>query len=167
MVRYTDAEELKWHNSLPSKRIAASVILRNKNGEILVVKPNYRDYWNLPGGVVEPNESPTEGVIRESKEEVGIVLQNSLLKLIAIDYIHERPDGRKDSIYFEFDGGTLSDDQIANIKLQESELDEFRFISVGDTGQFLSKWKSKRIQLALNANQPAILLEDGISTSSV
>lgn len=30
------------------------------------------DYWSIPGGVVEPGESPAEGAIREVSEETGI-----------------------------------------------------------------------------------------------
>lgn len=53
----SDEERESFHCSLPTNRMAAGCVLRNVAGEILVVKPTYKDYWELPGGAVEHDES--------------------------------------------------------------------------------------------------------------
>jgi mutator protein MutT len=39
----------------------------------------YSGYWGLPGGTVEPNETPTEAIIRELQEETGLDIFNMRL----------------------------------------------------------------------------------------
>lgn len=41
------------------------------NGKVLLLK-NERDEWELPGGKLEPNESPEQCAVREIKEEANI-----------------------------------------------------------------------------------------------
>ena len=38
----------------------------------------YPDMWDLPGGHVEANETPTDAVVREVQEELGVTLSGSL-----------------------------------------------------------------------------------------
>jgi 8-oxo-dGTP diphosphatase len=45
-------------------------------GRVLLVHHTYgRLNWELPGGLVEPGESPDEGATRELHEETGLVLE--------------------------------------------------------------------------------------------
>lgn len=44
----------------------------NQQGDVLCVRRNYPPYgWTTPGGRLEDNESPEEGVVREVFEETG------------------------------------------------------------------------------------------------
>jgi len=47
-------------------------IVRNADGDILLVRNSGATEWTTPGGMIEPNERPAESVIRELKEELGI-----------------------------------------------------------------------------------------------
>ncbi|MGH3806638.1 MAG: NUDIX domain-containing protein, partial [Pseudonocardiaceae bacterium] len=38
------------------KRVAAKAVMRDRVGRILLVNPTYKEYWDLPGGMVEANE---------------------------------------------------------------------------------------------------------------
>ena len=57
-----------------------SYILKDK--KLLLVKERADGLWTLPGGWVDVNESPSEAVIRETKEETGYEV--SALKLLAL-----------------------------------------------------------------------------------
>ena len=60
--------------------VVAAVVV--KDNSILLAKrknlPNIGD-WNLPAGFLELNEQPEEGVLRELREETGLVGKNPLL----------------------------------------------------------------------------------------
>lgn len=43
---------------MATPRVAAGVLIRDAAGRILLVKPTYKDGWEIPGGYVEPDESP-------------------------------------------------------------------------------------------------------------
>jgi 8-oxo-dGTP pyrophosphatase MutT (NUDIX family) len=59
----------------------------NDKEEILIVKPNYREDWLLPGGATEAEESPIECGVRETKEEIGVtILENELNKQDILPY---------------------------------------------------------------------------------
>jgi ADP-ribose pyrophosphatase YjhB (NUDIX family) len=52
--------------------IGAFALLLDDDSRVLCVKQNYPPHeWTLPGGRVEPNESPLAALHREIKEETG------------------------------------------------------------------------------------------------
>ncbi len=54
--RYHPAEGDKLLVATP--RVAAGVLFRDAAGRVLLVKPTYKDGWEIPGGYVERGESP-------------------------------------------------------------------------------------------------------------
>ena len=44
--------------TLPRKRMGAGVLLSDELGRVLLVEPTYKPSWEVPGGVVEADESP-------------------------------------------------------------------------------------------------------------
>jgi 8-oxo-dGTP diphosphatase len=109
-------------NARPARpTMSAAAVLANGDGEYLIVKPGYKDGWNLPGGGVDEGETPRQACRRELKEELGIDQTPGRLLLSA--YVHTA-DGAH--IYWVFDGGTLTTQQRQAIVLQESELTAFR-----------------------------------------
>ena len=99
---------------LPKKRMAVGALLRNASGQALIVNPAYRREWLIPGGAVELNESPRRAYFREVKEELGLCLPSN--GLLCVDY---RPaeDQKSECVHFIFDGGTLTDDLVKQIRL--------------------------------------------------
>lgn len=57
---------------MPALSIAAFAIIFNDKGQVLLCHRTDQDLWNLPGGGMHDNESPWDGVVRETMEEVGI-----------------------------------------------------------------------------------------------
>ena len=50
--------------------LAGNLIIRED--KILLVYRKDESHWEVPGGKVEEDESPTEAAIREAKEEIGV-----------------------------------------------------------------------------------------------
>ena len=51
---------------------AASAVVINNEGKILLHRRSDNDLWALPGGAMEIGESISESVVREVKEETGL-----------------------------------------------------------------------------------------------
>lgn len=54
-------------------RVSMKGLVRNENGEVLVVKETGRDWWDLPGGGMDHGEDIKQAIAREMKEEVNLV----------------------------------------------------------------------------------------------
>jgi mutator protein MutT len=59
-----------------------TLLALNKNNELLMMKRTDNHCWGVPGGMMEPGETPEETVIRETEEEIGVQPEN--LKLFGI-----------------------------------------------------------------------------------
>ncbi len=133
---------------LPRKTNSAGALLFNEQGELLVVKPNYKKTWNLPGGIIDKDESPAEACVREIKEELG--LDRNIDQLIYVQYM-KRIFNNHDSLRFIFWGGVVTEEEIENIVVQEDELTEYRFIEVKRSKDYLSKSISELVELSISA----------------
>ena len=60
-----------WYASLPVLYAAAAALITDTAGQVLLVKPNYRDHWTLPGGICEHAEPPTPPVPVKSARNSG------------------------------------------------------------------------------------------------
>ncbi len=133
----------RWaHKQLPKKRMAAGVLLFDERDRLLLVKPSYRDYWLVPGGIVENNEPPWQAARRETLEEVGLELDQ--LRLVAMDW-RSTDDRYDDSLHFLFDGGTLSADQQASIVCDGVEIIDHRFVSRDEAQKLLNSHLMRRV----------------------
>lgn len=145
-TRQTKAQKLAFVKSLPRKRIVAGMVAYH-GGRLLIVKPTYRDGWLLPGGVVEAGESPAACCIRETQEELGLVLP--IRRLLLVDHTADPGDGSGDSIQFWFGTDELSPAQLAQIALPDDELEAYRLVRPEDAGQFLSPRMAARLKILL------------------
>ncbi len=62
-------------------RIAA-VVFRNDNGDVLSVRKTGTDSFMMPGGKVEPGESPLDTAVREIAEELNLDLNPQRLEYL-------------------------------------------------------------------------------------
>lgn len=106
-------------STLSSKRSAAGVLFTDSGGRLLLVEPTYKKYWDLPGGMVEHNESPSEAASREVNEELG--LSGGVGRLLVVDYFPSQPQATE-ALMFVYDGGHLTTAVQARIQLQPDEL---------------------------------------------
>jgi 8-oxo-dGTP pyrophosphatase MutT (NUDIX family) len=156
--------DISYIASVTRVRAAAGVILQDQAGRVLVVHPTYKDVWEVPGGMVEPDESPADACTREVREELGLSLPTGAL--LCVDWVPASPpwDG---GLMFVFDGGVLTPDQIAAMRLCPDELDRFEFIEPGRLGEVLIPRLARRVAAAVAAiGRGGVYLEDGVATSS-
>ncbi|MVU77415.1 NUDIX domain-containing protein [Nocardia sp. ET3-3] len=52
--------------------VAVSALVRDGQGQILMIRRTDNDKYSIPGGGMEIGETPTQAVIREVEEETGI-----------------------------------------------------------------------------------------------
>ena len=144
--------------SLPRKRMGSGCLIFNPAGQLLLVKPNYKQGWEIPGGIVEDNESPGQCCIREVKEVVGLDVTD--LELLVVDY-NTYPDHKEktESLMFIFRGGEVSEDSIV---LDENDHEKFEFCDVSALDDYLTGPTLERVRLALMQAQAgkAVYSED-------
>lgn len=114
---------------LPRKVVAASVLVADAQRRILVVFDSFRQQWTLPGGLVDPDELPSDGAAREAAEEGGVdVTIGALLGI----FCHAHPD-RLHLVY----EGLLRSPTPRPIPLHPHEVDEARWIELDEASQML------------------------------
>lgn len=150
----TAQQTLDFFASLPRRRIGAGVLLTNGAGEVLMVEPDYKEYWEIPGGTVEAGEDPRYGCERECTEELGLDLTLGALLVIEHQF-HPEPYG--DSMLFVYDGGTLAEDAV--ITLPDAELLSYRFLPPDELESVTVVPLANRLRAALQARRAGTVVE--------
>jgi 8-oxo-dGTP pyrophosphatase MutT (NUDIX family) len=53
----------------------AAALIHDERGRLLLQEKSSGEGWGLPAGIVEPGESPADTVVREAREETGLVVR--------------------------------------------------------------------------------------------
>jgi 8-oxo-dGTP pyrophosphatase MutT (NUDIX family) len=123
---------------------------------LLILKPSYKEGWNLPGGVTDKFESPYQTVIRECKEETNLDIQ--IKELVLIDYIQETIDGHNfDHVEFYF---TAIAKSFTDIKIDNEEVIDYKFVDTTQAKEFLSENYYNRLQAVLRAKSYPVLFDN-------
>ncbi|WP_344891502.1 NUDIX hydrolase [Nonomuraea antimicrobica] len=146
----------EWYASLPTVHVSACMLLTDDADHVLLVKPNYRSYWAVPGGIVDDGEPPHLCAVREVGEELG--LQVRLGALLVVDWAPPLGDRPRPMMNFIFDGGIITDP--SRIRLQTDELDAAQFWPWDEAATKLPATTAARIPAARAArkNQQTIFL---------
>lgn len=126
-------------------RVAAGALIRNDAGEILLVKPTYKEGWEIPGGYVEPGESPKAACEREIREELGLDLEVG--QLAVVDWAPSEAEGDKILFIFVCDAPHLG-----RVSLPPSELAAARYQPVTLLESLLPARLARRVGAALRAS---------------
>ncbi len=132
---------------MATPRVAAGAVFFDARGRVLLVQPTYKPHWDVPGGYVEPGESPSAACVREIREELGIETQ--LGSLLVVDWAPNGDEG--DKLLFLFDGGDLAPEQAAQITLDPAELSAYAFTGQDRFDDLLIPRLSRRLHLAVEA----------------
>jgi 8-oxo-dGTP diphosphatase len=150
--------------TVPRIPASAGALIYDAAGRLLILKPNYKKGWTVPGGQVEADgESPWEACQRETFEECG--LQVGRGRLVCVDFLRPKPN-RPGGVRFLFDCGTFADDDLGTIRLSDDEIDKHRFVKLDEAVTLLSKPVRRRVAAATGVKR-CIYLEDGRPPSAV
>ncbi|WP_328787761.1 MULTISPECIES: NUDIX hydrolase [unclassified Streptomyces] len=137
--------------SRPKAVTAASVLFTGSDGRILLVQPAYgrSDRWNLPGGGIDSDlgEIPRAAARREVHEELGLDLAPG--RLLAVNWSHK--PGRPARIRFLYDGGVLDAPALARIRLDRTELLQWRTVTPAELPGLVKPALRRQITACLTA----------------
>ncbi|WP_433196477.1 NUDIX domain-containing protein [Nocardia sp. CA-107356] len=133
---------------------------------VLLVHPAEQGGWDIPGGIVEPGESPAAACHREIREELG--LDRPPQRLLVHDWAPKVDKGGKadkgDKILYIFDCGELGDESA--IELQHGELDRWQWARIDTIDTLVRPRSARRVWQAFRARMEghAVYLEHGEPT---
>lgn len=141
-----------WHESQPyarpvsdpsesfaTPRVAAGALFFDGQGRVLLVRPTYKDTWDVPGGYVERGESPAAACRRELREELG--LDRRPLRLLGVDWAPSASEG--DKLLFLFDCGHLGQSRVT---LDQYELDRWEWVEPALLDKYVIDRIARRIR---------------------
>ncbi|MCP3685974.1 MAG: NUDIX hydrolase [bacterium] len=111
-----------------TKSTVAAIITKIDNGKeyVLLARRNtepYKDFWSLPGGHIELNETSAEAVKREVNEEIGLEFDPYFLwyydEIIPEENIH--------AVVNIFSG-----EATGNVKIQKEEISEVNWFTINE-----------------------------------
>ncbi len=143
---------------LPTKRVIAHVVFRNHLGEVLLLETTYKKNFELPGGIVEPGETPRQGAIREVQEELGILV--NLGQPTIVDWMPAYL-GWSDALEFIFDGGTLQDQDFSHA-IPNREIVNWHWTAPKRIKHYLSEVASNRLRTLFSSEGQLIYTENGL-----
>lgn len=151
--------DIAFYASLPRTRGAAAALLLDEHGDLLLVKPTYKEGWFLPGGVIEEGESPLRACVRECQEELGFT--PDLDGLVCVDW--GPPHEGIGAVNIFVFSGRVSGGQVAGIRLPPDELSDYVLAGPDKVAELVPPHIDRRLGPCLRAvaDHTMVYLEDG------
>jgi RimJ/RimL family protein N-acetyltransferase/8-oxo-dGTP pyrophosphatase MutT (NUDIX family) len=131
---------------LPRKRAISQLLVRDRDGRVLICRLTYKNDWDLPGGVVEVGESPRLAAAREVQEELALDLDAG--SLLLTDWLPPW-SGWDDAVCLVFDGGDHDATLTDGIVKQAREIREAEFATAEQVRERCADFTARRIESAL------------------
>ncbi len=119
---------------------SVSVALRDSDGRVLLGRHAEHGKWLLPGGAVEPGETPADAAVREMREETGLIVR--LTRLVGVfggpDYVVQYRNGDRTSYVMTVFEAVPESDERSRV---DDEILEIRWVASGEAGELpLAPW---------------------------
>lgn len=130
LIALFDEKNYKQRSGIVREAVRAIII---KNGKVALVKSLKENHYKFPGGGIEPNESHIDTLIRETKEEIGLIIKTDSIK--ECGFIHEirksifNDDAFEQKSYYYF---AKVEEEISEQELSEREKDLKYVLEWGD-----------------------------------
>jgi 8-oxo-dGTP pyrophosphatase MutT (NUDIX family) len=149
-------------NEAPSLPITAVKIYAIEDGKLLLAKVGRG--WDVPGGHIEPGETPGIALVRELKEETGASAERyTLLGYLKIVNVKENERNKRYpklscSLVYKAEGLTFDKDY----DLSQFESTDQRLVPFGEVGDYHHNWTDMKKQIL----EYAVRNSNGQTTSS-
>ncbi|GGB73089.1 NUDIX domain-containing protein [Knoellia flava] len=140
------------NSRLPRKRNIAQGLLRNEDGEVLLCELAYKGEWDLPGGVVDPKESPAACVVREISEELGVAV--GVDGLSAVNWLPPWR-GWDDAVLFLFDLGAVERSFVDGLTLLRREIRAVHWVAPADLADHVAPYTARMLERVLDGGSTA------------
>ncbi len=148
---------------LPRKRAISQLLVRDREGRVLICRLTYKNDWDLPGGVVEVGESPQLAASREVEEELALDLEAG--RLLLTDWLPPW-GGWDDAVCLVFDGGEHDPGLLDGITMQPREIRSAEFATIEQVRERCADFTARRIESALTnvgGDGPAYVESGGVT----
>lgn len=132
----------------PRKRLIAHALVTDAAGRVLLCETRYKEDWELPGGIVEPGESPLQGCRREMVEEMGWAPRVG--GVLVVDWL--RPwRGWEDAVELVFDTEPVSPADAEALRPDGREIAALHWLSPEQAAARMTSFGADRLASALQA----------------
>jgi RimJ/RimL family protein N-acetyltransferase/8-oxo-dGTP pyrophosphatase MutT (NUDIX family) len=131
---------------LPRKRAISQLLVRDREGRVLICQLTYKRDWDLPGGVVEVGESPQRAASREVQEELALELPAG--PLLLTDWLPPW-GGWDDAVCLVFDGGEHDAGLLDSVRKEPREIRTAEFATLEQVRERCADVTARRIESAL------------------
>lgn len=128
--------------------VAATGIVLDPHGRVLVLAASDKDGPELPGGPVGDTETPEEGLARELREELGLSVPVG--RLLAVDSCPPGAPGRSLVVHVHL-VGPLDPARTAGISFPDGEISEAHWLTPEEAADALPDRIAPRLRAALAA----------------
>lgn len=136
----------EYYRTLPRKYVGAGMLFTDIMGNVLLVETTYKESFEIPGGVVEPGESPRAAARRETQEELGLSIEPGSLLIVDT---RSQPAPKGDAIAFVFDGGMI--DNPSAIQPDKREIARVHFVPADRLESVCTPRMATRLRAAIRA----------------
>ncbi|AIF39968.1 hypothetical protein HX89_02090 [Dermacoccus nishinomiyaensis] len=147
------------NRKLPRTRTITQGLVRDAEGRVMLCQLSYKKFWDLPGGVVDPHESPAHALVREIAEELGATATITGLRVVSW-----LPPWRgwDDAMLYLFD--VELDRPAGEFALQRKEIAGIHFVGLDELDDRVAAYTAKVIRRAVTAienGESGVYLENG------
>lgn len=148
----------------PRKRLIAHALVLDAAGRVLLCEPSFKLDWELPGGIVEPGESPRAGCTREMNEEMAFAPEVG--RVLVVDWL--RPyQGWEDAVELVFATAVVTETEKMAMIPDGHEILALHWLKATEAAAHMTSFGGARLSASLQADAAGITLytEAGIPLS--
>lgn len=144
----------EYYRALPRRYVGAGMLITDAEDNVLLLETTYKEFHEVPGGVVESGESPRAAAYREVHEELGVNIEPG--RMLVFDS-RSQPAPKGDAVMLIYDGGVINDPSI--LQQDGEEIANVRFVPGNRIEQFCTPQMAIRLRAALIARKSGRTIE--------